>query len=139
LIPTNAHLLDNNAPTTHSTHQPTTQPADDIKQPTEEDDVLKFHELVSQLVDEEEQLLNKHMECIQMNADWLTEEGELLAKVQGEDVVDYDIDEYAQKLDGILTRKMEKITDLHELLTRFRDHLRQEEDVSRRMENGHAY
>lgn len=35
-------------------------------------------------------------QCIQENADLLTEEGQLLAKVQGEDVVDYDIDACVQ-------------------------------------------
>ena len=38
-------------------------------------------------------------------ADLLTEEGRLLSTVQGEDVVDYDIDAYAKRLDEFLDRK----------------------------------
>ena len=65
-----------------------------------------LHQAISQLVDEEENLLQLHMDSIQENAQLLTEEGNLLAKVQGEDVVDYDIDVYAERLDRILERKI---------------------------------
>jgi kinesin family protein 2/24 len=37
------------------------------------------------------------MEAIQENAELLTEEGKLLSKIQGGDVVDYDIDAYAAR------------------------------------------
>jgi hypothetical protein len=38
----------------------------------------------------------------QENAELLTEEGRLLQAIQGDDVVDYDIDAYAQRLQEIL-------------------------------------
>ena len=38
---------------------------------------------------------------VQENAQMLTEEGKLLSSVQGETVVDYDIDEYASKLEDV--------------------------------------
>jgi len=56
---------------------------------------LEFHEIMDRIVEEEEQLLNGHMKQIQDNADDLTQEGALLSKVQGNEVVDYDIDGYA--------------------------------------------
>jgi hypothetical protein len=41
--------------------------------------------------------------CVgQENAELLTEEGRLLQAIQGDDVVDYDIDAYAQRLQEIL-------------------------------------
>ena len=77
-----------------------------------------LHQAISQLVDEEENLLQLHMDSIQENAQLLTEEGNLLAKVQGEDVVDYDIDVYAERLDRILERKIKMYTELQRNLKR---------------------
>merc|ERR1712072_1204756 len=68
-----------------------------------------LHEAISQLVDEEENLF---------------------AKVQGEDVVDYDIDVYAERLDNILERKIKMYTELQKNLTTFRSHLAEEETLS---------
>ena len=89
-----------------------------------------LHQAISQLVDEEENLLQLHMDSIQENAQLLTEEGNLLAKVQGEDVVDYDIDVYAERLDRILERKIKMYTDLQKNLKTFRSHLAEEESLS---------
>ncbi len=94
-------------------------------------ELLSLHETVSRLVEEEELLLTEHMDCIQENAELLTEEGRLLAKVQGEDVVDYDIDMYAERLDQILTSKISMYTKLHANLKKFRQHLADEENLSR--------
>lgn len=38
---------------------------------------------------------------LQENAELLTEEGTLLASIQGDDVVDYDIDAYTSRLDEV--------------------------------------
>jgi kinesin family member 2/24 len=45
------------------------------------------------------------MNVIQENAELLTEEGRLLQSIQGDDVVDYDIDAYAGRLQEILGKK----------------------------------
>ena len=69
----------------------------DMKQPSQnvEDDsssaLESLHRTVEGLFQEEEALLNLHMNVIQENAELLTEEGRLLQQIQGEDVVDYDI------------------------------------------------
>lgn len=42
----------------------------------------------------------------QENAELLTEEGRLLQQIQGDDVIDYDIDAYATRLSEILDRKV---------------------------------
>jgi kinesin family member 2/24 len=98
------------------------------------DQLEHLHEAISQLVEEEENLLQSHMECIQVNAELLTEEGNLLAKVHGEDVVDYDIDMYAERLDDILERKISMYTNLQKNLKKFRSHLAEEEELSAKLE-----
>ena len=85
------------------------------------------------LYEQEEALLNAHMNAIQENAELLTEEGQLLARVQGEDVVDYDIDAYASRLDEILARKVGMIQELRQQLSAFRQNLKEEEAASSRV------
>jgi len=67
------------------------------------------------------------------NAELLTEEGRLLQAVQGDDVVDYDIDQYASRLGTILDRKSHLISNLQGKLTSFRNQLRMEEELSRKV------
>lgn len=96
--------------------------------------VVNFQDMVSKLVDMEEEVLSAHMKAIQTNADLLTEEGMLLSKVQGSDVVDYDIEEYASRLDEILSAKLSLFSDLQDKLHDFRKHLALEEMASKIVE-----
>lgn len=92
--------------------------------------VDELHRTVQDLFEEEEELLNLHMNIIQENAELLTEEGRLLQQIQGED---YDIDSYASRLDLILKRKEELINILKEKLAAFRRQLAKEEMTSKRL------
>ena len=62
---------------------------------------MALHETVSMIVEEEETLLTEHMTTLQENAELLSEEGRLLAQVHGNDVIDYDIDAYALRLEQV--------------------------------------
>jgi kinesin family protein 2/24 len=89
----------------------------------------EFDELVQQLFEEEEQLLSLHMQAIQQNAEYITEENKLLESVQGED---YDMDAYALRLTEILQHKTEMIQALRGRLEPFRELLRKEEELSKK-------
>lgn len=93
---------------------------------------LEFQEVMDRIVEEEEELLASHMGAIQENAHMLTEEGQLLSKVQGRDVVDYDIDGYAARLDALLRKKLATTEALLKQLTVFRKHLLLEDEMARR-------
>lgn len=103
---------------------------DDQHSPGENDLVDELHRTVQDLFDEEEELLNMHMNIIQENAELLTEEGRLLQQIQGED---YDIDSYTARLDVILQRKEELIKGLKGKLVAFRQNLVKEEITSRKL------
>lgn len=105
----------------------------------EDQNLAELSRTVQGLFDEEEALLNTHMSVIQENAELLTEEGRLLQHIQGEDVVDYDIDAYAARLDEILERKQELIVLLQNKLKTFRAHLHNEEKISERVGRVPAY
>lgn len=93
-------------------------------------EVEALHRTVDSLFEEEEALLNLHMNVIQENAELLTEEGRLLQSIQGDEVVDYDIDAYASRLQEILDRKTEIISVLQQRLVSFRSKLVDEEQAS---------
>ena len=79
------------------------------------------------LFEEEEELLNMHMAVIQETAELLTQEGQLLQGMQGDTVIDGDIDTYAIELEKILTRKLTLVEQLQGRLGRFKEHLAAEE------------
>ena len=87
----------------------------------------EIDETVKKLFEEEEQLLNLHMQSIHENAELLTEEGGLLQMVQGED---YDIDHYAKRLGEILERKTFLIHSVRERLSSFTTLLKKEEKLA---------
>lgn len=97
------------------------------------DDVAQLHRTVQSLFEEEEDLLNLHMSIIQENAELLTEEGRLLQSVQGNDIADHDVDQYASRLGNILDRKTYLITGLQEKLALFRSQVQKEEELSERV------
>jgi kinesin family member 2/24 len=100
--------------------------------PAEDSEAVEdLHQTIEDLFEEEEELLNIHMNVIQENAELLTEEGRLLQQIQGDDVIDYDIEAYAHRLDEILKRKHELILVLQRKLRLFKKHLKKEENLSR--------
>ncbi|RLO04194.1 hypothetical protein DYB28_015654, partial [Aphanomyces astaci] len=90
---------------------------------------------VQTLYEEQENLLSSHMSAIQENAQLLTEEGMLLSDVQGDAVVDYDIDLYALKLDHILEQKEHTIKRLRKQLALFRRRCQDEESASKNVDH----
>ena len=100
-----------------------------LNEEDEEDDSMtdEFHQTVENIFEEEEELLNLHMNIIQENAELLTEEGRLLQQIQGEE---NDIDAYAKRLDAILKRKQDLISHLRDKLGHFVQSLKEEESLS---------
>jgi kinesin family protein 2/24 len=84
------------------------------------------------LFEEEENLLNLHMQSIHENAELLTEEGALLQSVSqgGGGGEDCNFDLYASRLGDILDRKTEVLVELRDRLELYRDLLKKEEELS---------
>ena len=59
----------------------------------------------------------------------LTEEGELISNVQGIGNVEYDIDEYVNRMEKIIQRNIAIYTDLQRRMNRFKKHLKEEEEA----------
>lgn len=88
---------------------------------------------VQALFEQEEAMLNLHMQNIQSNAELLTFEGEMLQQVQGENVSYAAIDHYASSLEKVLDKKENMILALQEKLEVFQAHLRKEQELSKKV------
>jgi kinesin family protein 2/24 len=91
--------------------------------------LLTFHEKVDRIVEEEEELLNRHLQYLKEAAQLLTEEGELISNVQGVGSVEYDIDEYVSRMERIVARNIDIYSDLQRRILKFKKHLKEEEEA----------
>jgi len=85
-------------------------------------------ELISKILDEEEEVIAQHREHIDDIMELMKQEMELLNDV---DQPQSTIDKYVTSLDCILVRKIQAIKSLRNKLAEFKQHLREEEILSR--------
>eukprot|EP00357_Protocruzia_adherens_P016998 CAMPEP_0115029864 /NCGR_PEP_ID=MMETSP0216-20121206/37323_1 /TAXON_ID=223996 /ORGANISM="Protocruzia adherens, Strain Boccale" /LENGTH=717 /DNA_ID=CAMNT_0002406667 /DNA_START=134 /DNA_END=2287 /DNA_ORIENTATION=- len=93
-------------------------------------ELLEFHQKVDKIMEEEEEILQMHMEAIKEDAQILTEEGEIISNVQGVGVLDYDIDDYVKRMEVLIQRKLKVYKDLYSKLQDFKADLQDEEQIS---------
>jgi kinesin family protein 2/24 len=94
----------------------------------EQDDLERTHmDLVSTILREEENIVEAHRAQIDSTMKGVKEEMELLKKF---DTNGFTVDEYADRLEELLSRKIAAITELKRKLTEFKKHLKQEEELS---------
>jgi kinesin family protein 2/24 len=94
---------------------------------------IQLRNTVAAVFEQEEDLLNTHMSSISESAQLLTEEGKMLQMVQRDGVKAGDIDAYASRLEEIIERKTQLIEQLEEKMAIFRDSLKREEELSKRV------
>ncbi|XP_017269371.1 kinesin-like protein KIF2A isoform X3 [Kryptolebias marmoratus] len=92
--------------------------------------LFTFHEVVSQLVEMEEQVLEDHRAVFQESIRWLEDEKVLLEMTEE---VDYDVESYATQLEQILDQKIEILTELRDKVKSFRSALQEEEQASKQI------
>ncbi|XP_071454293.1 kinesin-like protein KIF2A [Hetaerina americana] len=93
-------------------------------------DLYTFHEAVSQLQLQEEELLDAHKVVTEMSETWLNQYAELLASTN---VVDYDQDAYSQQLELLIVQNLEALGKLREKVVAFREQLVAEEQISKKI------
>ena len=92
--------------------------------------MLDLHEKVETILEEEEELLETHVNAIKEDAQILTDEGELIAMAQGQYDGEYDIDAYVARLEILVKHKLTVYQHLQQKLLTFKKHLNEEEEVS---------
>nr|XP_055177599.1 kinesin-like protein KIF2A [Nyctereutes procyonoides] len=91
--------------------------------------LFTFHEVVSQMVEMEEQVVEDHRAVFQESIRWLEDEKALLEMTEE---VDYDVDSYATQLEAILEQKIDILTELRDKVKSFRA-APQEEQASKQI------
>jgi len=92
------------------------------------DDLLRTHsDLCSTILLEQDSIVDAHRLQIDSTMKGVKEEMELLKKF---DTNGYEVDEYVDRLDAMLTKKVAQINQLKQKLATFRKHLKQEEELS---------
>ena len=93
-----------------------------------------FQEKINYILEEQEEIFSLHMSAIKVffpvrfishhlkkeDARLLTAESELISNVQGIGVVDYDIDSYVQRLEGVIKQKLQMYSLLDKKLAKFK-------------------
>lgn len=92
------------------------------------EELLTFHEVISQMQEEEEELIDMHRMACEQTFSWMEQDKRLL---QMTECVDYDVEGYARQLDELLVKKLAALQTLHEKVTEFRSELQKEENLSR--------
>jgi len=98
-----------------------------------------FQEKINYILEEQEEIFSLHMSAIKEDARLLTAESELISNVQGIGVVDYDIDSYVQRLEGVIKTKLQMYSLLDKKLAKFKKHLKEEEEASTKIKDTFYY
>ena len=84
------------------------------------EEYFAFQEKVTNILEEQEEVFATHMAAIKEDAKLLTQESELISKVQGVGYVDFDVDSYVDKLQNFVKKKLK----MYNLLAKKIDHFK---------------
>jgi kinesin family protein 2/24 len=79
------------------------------------------------------------MAAIKEDAKLLTQESELISKVQGVGFIDYDVDNYVDKLEQIIKKKLKIYNILNKKLDVFKNSLKEEDEIRHKVKDTFYY
>jgi kinesin family protein 2/24 len=97
------------------------------------DDFIKYHQITEKIVEDEDEIVNIHMNIIKDDAKMLTEEGELITNVRGVGEVQYEMEVYAKRLDSIITQKINLYQGLKKKIDSYKRHIKEEDEIRRKI------
>eukprot|EP00164_Ancoracysta_twista_P025924 GFYU01050071.1.p1 GENE.GFYU01050071.1~~GFYU01050071.1.p1 ORF type:complete len:240 (-),score=79.85 GFYU01050071.1:159-842(-) len=100
------------------------------------EDLVKFHQSLRQIIEEEEMLLRQHFQSVEENKRLLIEENAMLLEIA--ENPDHDIETYGARLEDILDEKIDMFMALKAKLQKFREHLSQEENAAETLNNNNV-
>ena len=99
------------------------------------DDYIKYHHLTAKLVEDEDDIINYHMNIIKEDARLLSQEGDLITNIKGVGKEeDFKIDEYIAGLDKIIEQKLKFYNNMKGKVDKYKKHIK-EEDILRKKLN----
>ncbi len=98
------------------------------------DDFIRYHQITDQLVEDEDTIVNLHMTIIKEDAKLLTEEGDLITNIKAVgDESEFEMEEYALKLERIIDKKISLYTDLKGKIDVYKKHIKEEDEIRSRL------
>ena len=99
------------------------------------DDYIKYHHLTAKLVEDEDDIINYHMNIIKEDAKLLSQEGDLITNIKGVGKEeDFKMDEYIAGLDKIIEQKLKLYNNMKGKVDKYKKHIK-EEDILRQKLN----
>lgn len=95
-----------------------------------------LQETLAELQDMEEQVLETHTDLIRDNHRWMTEYEKIYEETIK--VVDYDREEYAKRLESVISQNLSVLTNLQRKLATFKEGLIKEEKISKNIQHPKA-
>ena len=93
------------------------------------EEFFDFHEKITNILDDQEELFATHMAAIKEDAKLLTQESDLISTAQGAGFIDYDIDSYVEKLEKVIKKKLKIYSLLGNKLSVFKKNLEEEDEM----------
>jgi len=97
------------------------------------DDFIKYHQITEKIVEDEDEIVNIHMNIIKDDAKMLTEEGELITNVRGVGDVQFEMEAYAKRLDNIINQKIHLYQGLKKKIDVYKKHIREEDEIRKKI------
>ena len=103
------------------------------------EEYFAFQEKVTNILEEQEEVFATHMAAIKQDAKLLTQESELISKVQGVGYVDYDVDSYVEKLQQMIKKKLKVYSILSKKVEKFKSALKEEDEIRLKVKDTFYY
>ena len=99
------------------------------------DEVIKYHKLTDKLVEDEDDIINTHMNIIKEDAKLLNEEGDLITNIKGVGKEeDFKMDEYVDGLEKVVKHKLDIYSDLMKKIDRYKQHVQEEDNLRQKLD-----
>ena len=95
------------------------------------DDFIKYHKLTDTIIQDEDDIINMHMDVIKQDAKLLTEEGKLISLIKGIGTEEekIEVDEYIKRLENVLDQKINLYSGLQDKIEIYKGHLKEEDQM----------
>ena len=103
------------------------------------DDYFAFQAKVTNILEEQAEVFATHMAASKEDAKLLTQESELISKVQGVGYVDFDVDSYVEKLQNVVKKKLKMYNLLSKKVEHFKKCLTEEEEIRHNVKDTHYF
>ena len=100
-----------------------------------DDDFIKYNNLTAKLVEDEDDIINYHMNIIKEDARLLSQEGNMITNIKGVGKEeDFKMDEYIAGLDKIIEQKINLYNNIRKKVDKYKEHIKQEDDLRKKLD-----